>query len=280
MKKIDNASIKDFTTYKLSGHVKTVYFPDNVLELTELLQSLDKYKIIGNGSNLIISSKYDGVLISLKNFDKLDIDDEYVKVGAGYTLTQLSLNCAKRGLSGLEFAYGIPGTVGGAIYQNAGAYGKDMSCVLEKVLVLDSDYKLVYLSLADLKLGYRNSILKSKNYICLEAYLKLKKGNADLIKKEILQNTKIRKEKQPLEYPSAGSVFRNPSSVSAGKLIEDAGLKGTRVGDAMVSFKHANFIVNVGKATGEDVISLIDLVRKKVYDKSGILLKLEQEIIE
>ena len=281
MKKISNALIKDYTTYKLAGVVKAIYFPDDISELEELLKNLQgKYKVIGNGSNLIISSKYDGVLIKLEKFDKLSIDGTMVRAGCGYNLSKLSSECMKRGLSGLEFAFGIPATIGGAVCQNAGAYGKQMASVVQGVNVLDENYNILYLSLDDLKFGYRDSIFKHRKFICLEVFLKLKEGNILDIKEKMVSNSLLRREKQPLEYPSAGSVFRNPPLMSAGKLIEDAGLKGTKVGDAMVSLKHANFIVNLGKAKGEDVIELINLIKKTVYEKTGVLLECEQEIIE
>ena len=281
MKKISNALIKDYTTYKLAGVVKAIYFPNDISELEELLKNLQgKYKVIGNGSNLIISSKYDGVLIKLEKFDKLSIDGTMVRAGCGYNLSKLSSECMKRGLSGLEFAFGIPATIGGAVCQNAGAYGKQMASVVQGVNVLDENYNILYLSLDDLKFGYRDSVFKHRKLICLEVFLKLKEGNILDIKEKMVSNSLLRREKQPLEYPSAGSVFRNPPLMSAGKLIEDAGLKGAKVGDAMVSLKHANFIVNLGKAKGEDVIELINLIKKTVYEKTGVLLECEQEIIE
>lgn len=284
MEKISNAEIKKYTTYKLEGTVSEIYAPSDILELKNLLTELKnkkiKYKILGNGSNLIISSKYDGVLIKLKNFDKLNIDGNTVKVGAGYMLPKLALKCAENGLSGLEFAYGIPATIGGAVYQNAGAYGSSIDKVIKDVTILDGNYGIITLSKDELKFGYRDSILKHKNFICLEVTLELKKGNSEDILEKMKENLKLRKENQPLEYPSAGSVFRNHTGYSAGKLIEEAGCKGVRVGDAMVSYKHANFIVNTGKATAEDVFKLIKLVQKKVKDKTGILLEAEQEYLE
>lgn len=284
MEKISNAEIKKYTTYKLEGTVSEIYIPSDVLELKNLLAELKnkniRYKILGNGSNLIVSSKYDGVLIKLKNFDTLNIDGNTVKVGAGYMLPKLALKCAENGLSGLEFAYGIPATIGGAVYQNAGAYGFSIDKVIKDVTILDGNYEIITLSKAELKFGYRDSVFKHKNFICLEVTLELKKGNSEDILEKMKENLKHRKENQPLEYPSAGSVFRNPIGYSAGKLIEEAGCKGAQVGDAMVSYKHANFIVNIGKATAEDVLELIKLVQKKVKDKTGILLETEQEYLE
>lgn len=284
MKKINNAKIKNYTTYKLDGEIKTIYFPDNVLELKNLIYDLKKrhirYKILGNGSNLIISSRYDGVLIKLSKFDKLYIDGNIVKVGAGYDLSKLALECAKNNLSGLEFTFGIPATVGGAVYQNAGAYGFDMAMVVKLIKVLDNNGNIFTLSKNEIKFGYRNSILKSKDYICLEVIFELEKGIYDKIKSKMKQNMALRKEKQPLDYPSAGSVFCNPKNLSAGKLIEEAGLKGLRDGDAMVSSKHANFIVNLGCARAENVIKLIRTIQDKVEEDTGIFLEIEQEILE
>ena len=284
MKKVSNADLRNYTTYKLEGKVACVYFPEDVTELEDLILMLKKedkkHKILGNGSNLIISSKYDGVLIKLEKFDKLDIDGNIVTVGSGYMLPKLALECAKKNLSGLEFASGIPGTIGGAIYQNAGAYGEQMDKVIKSVTVLDNQGNIKKLNKEELQLGYRDSILKHENLICLEVMLELKLDSYENIKQKMHDNLLNRKEKQPLEYPSAGSVFRNPSGYSAGKLIEDAGLKGFKVGDAMVSLKHANFIVNVGHASGEDVLQLIKIIQEKVRDETGILLEVEQEVLE
>ena len=284
MEKINNADIRKYTTYKLEGKVKAIYFPSNVLELKELISDFKdkkiRYKVIGNGSNLIISPNYDDVLIKLEKFDKLNINGNIVKVGSGYMLPKLALECAHNGLSGLEFASTIPATVGGAVYQNAGAYGFQIDKIIKNVTVLDETGEIVILSKNEMKFGYRDSVLKHRKLICLEVTLELVLKKYDDIIQTMKDYLNQRKEKQPLEYPSAGSVFRNPLGYSAGKLIEDTGLKGYRVGDAMVSYKHANFIVNVGHATSEDVLKLIKLIQDKVKEKTGILLETEQEFIE
>lgn len=278
MEIINKAKIREYTTYKLDGEIKKIYIPEDVLELKDLILKLRKdnikYKIIGNGSNMIISSKYDGVLIKLSKFDKLDIKDNIVKVGSGYSLSKLVLKCAKKNLSGLEFAYGIPATVGGAIYQNMGAYGYSIDDIIKNVTLLDGD-EIKTLSKDELNFGYRDSIFKHKNLICLEATFELK-YSSDVSYKKYMEERKL---KQPLEYPSAGSVFLNPIGYSAGKLIEEAGLKGFRVNDAMVSYKHANFIVNVGRARAEDVIKLIRIIQDKVQADTGIYLETEQEYL-
>ena len=278
MKIINKAKIREYTTYKLDGEIKKIYIPEDILELKKLILKLKKnnikYKIIGNGSNMIISSKYDGVLIKLSKFDKLDIKDNIVKVGSGYSLSKLVLKCAKKNLSGLEFAYGIPATIGGAIYQNVGAYGYSIDDFIKYVTLLDGN-EIKTLSKDELNFGYRDSIFKHKNLICLEATFELKYSN-DVSYKKYMEERRL---KQPLEYPSAGSVFLNPIGYSAGKLIEEAGLKGFRVNDAMVSYKHANFIVNVGRARAEDVIKLIRIIQDKVQADTGIYLETEQEYL-
>ena len=282
MEKVNNALIKDYTTYRLDGKIREILFPFNEIELKEILEDLDgqKYKVIGNGSNLILSESYDGVLINLKYFDRLEFNDNIVKVGAGYSLPKFALECANRGLSGLEFASGIPGTIGGAIYMNAGAYGKEISDILKSVTILDDEFNIRVLSKEDLSASYRDSIFKHKKYVCLEGEFQLEYGDKDKILEEIKSIIETRKSKQPLEYPSAGSVFKNGDGYSAGRVIEKAGLKGTKVGDAEVSLKHANFIVNKGNASASDIIKLIDIIKKKIKDECDIDLILEQEIVK
>lgn len=279
MKKLSNGLIKDFTTYKLSGKMKDVYCPSSVNELKELLESNMKYKILGNGSNLIISESYDGVFIKLNEFNDIIFNKNEVKVGCGYVLSKLSLECARKGLSGLEFACGIPGSVGGAIYMNAGAYGSNISDVLKSVTVLDDSLNIKILDASELNFEYRNSLFKNDNYIILDGTFVLRKKKSDLILKDINEIMESRRRKQPLEYPSAGSVFRNLEGYSAGRLVQKANLQGEHVGDAYVSEKHANFIVNKGHASAEDVIKLIDIVKNKVKKEYNVDLSLEQEII-
>jgi len=282
---LENESLKKYNTYKIGGIAKLVVFPSNEEKLIELLKIIKenniKYKVIGKGSNLIFSSKeYDGILIRLDEFNNLEINENKVIVGAGYSTVKLSLETAKLGLSGLEFAAGIPGTIGGAVFMNAGAYKSDMSEVLEQIKVIDNNLNIITMSKNDLDFSYRKSFLQSnKEYICLEATLTL----TPLPKEEIIEKIEKRKAKrletQPLEYPSAGSVFRNPDDVPAGKLIEDAGLKGKQIGGAMVSKKHANFIINYDNATGEDVYNLINFVKTEIKNKTGVELKQEQEFV-
>lgn len=279
-----NQNQKNYTTYKLSGKIKTVIYPKTIEDLKQLIKYLKenqkKYKIIGNGSNIIFKGDYDGTIIKLDEFNKLTIQDDIVTVEAGYNLIKLAIKTANNSLSGLEFASGIPGTIGGAVYMNAGAYNKSISDILIEIKALDENQNIITLSNKDLKFSYRNSLLKTKNLICLSAKLKLTKTN----KEEILKLIKKRKQKriktQPLNFPSAGSTFRNPKDNYAGKLIEDLNLKETKIGDAMISEKHANFIINTGNATGKEIEKLINIVKQKVKEKYNIELILEQEIIE
>lgn len=280
-KVINNADIKGFCTYKLSGKIKKVVYPEDEQELWNIIKKSEKYQVIGNGSNLIFTHDYDGVIIKLDKFDNLDIDGEFVTVSAGYSLPKLSLVLASKGLTGFEFASGIPGTIGGAMYMNAGAYGSAMSDVVVSAQVLDIETgKVKKLMVNELLFGYRKSIFSNRRFICLSATMKLCAGDKNEILSLIKSRQDKRMEMQPLEYPSAGSVFRNPDGDYAGRLIEEAGLKNKHVGDAYVSTKHANFIVNKGSASGEDVKRLAMMIQKEVKDKYYIDLIQEQEYVE
>ena len=285
--KIDtNVSLKKCTTYRVGGIAKFIAYPKDVNSLVKLIKYLKnkniKYKILGNGSNLLFSDKeYDGVLIKLTEFNELEfIGKTKLRVGAGYNLIKLSLVTAKKGLTGLEFASGIPGTVGGSVFMNAGAYKSDMGYVVESVKVLTPDEKIISLENKEMDFHYRTSFLKKHpNYICLEVIIKLRKGKKDAIEEVIKDRRQRRLASQPLEYPSAGSVFRNPEDNFAGKLIEDSGLKGQKHGGAMISSKHANFIVNYKHAKAEDIKYLIELAHDKVKENYNIDLKIEQEFV-
>ena len=282
----ENVSLKKYTTYCSGGNARAIVFPKSVDALVMLLNILKKspikYKILGNGSNLLFSdSLYDGILIKLSEFDNIKfIGKNKVRVGAGYPLIKLSLQTAKKGLTGLEFASGIPGSVGGAVYMNAGAYKSDMGYVVESVKVLTPDLNIINLVNKEMNFHYRSSFLQSHpGYICLEVTIELKVGKREAIEELIRERRKRRIESQPLEYPSAGSVFRNPPDNFAGKLIEDVGLKGLKKGGAMISSKHANFIVNYKNAKSSDIKYLIDLAHDKVLEKYGINMKIEQEFV-
>ncbi len=280
-----NESLKLHTTYKVGGTCKYFITPKNLEELIDLIKYLRdnsiKYMVLGNGSNTIFSSKeYDGVIINLNNINDMKIDGEKIYVEAGYQLIKLSMDALNNSLSGLEFAAGIPGNIGGAIFMNAGAYKSDMSELVETVTFLDENLELKTLKNEELDFSYRKSIFQKNNYIIISTVLKLNKGDKEEIKALMDKRKARRLESQPLEYPSAGSVFRNPSEdIFAGKLIEDLGLKGYKIGGAKISEKHANFIINDGDATGEDIKALIDLVKAKVKEKYNIDLHVEQRFI-
>lgn len=283
---VDNVDLKRYTTYKAGGHAWGLVKPYTIRDLKTLLKLLKKeevkYKIIGAGSNLIFSDKtYEGILIMLSNLDGLTIRDNMITVGAGYSLMKLSLKTARLGLSGLEFASGIPATIGGAVYMNAGAYKSDMGYVVRSIRVLTPDLEVKTMYNHELDFHYRSSFLQNHpGYICLEATIVLEKGDVDEITELINKRRMRRLESQPLEYPSAGSVFRNPEGDFAGALIEAIGYKGKHIGDAYVSEKHANFIINKGNASGDDIKKLILEIKQKVKEEKNIELKIEQEFVE
>lgn len=279
----ENVSLKTLTTLKVGGISKYVFYPKDVTSLKKALTLFKEnninYKIFGNGSNIIPSDKiYDGVIIKLSSLNNLKINDEVIEVEAGYSLMKLAKEVIKLGLSGLEWANSIPGTIGGAVYMNAGAYKQDMSFVLEKITALDENMNIVTLNKDELDFSYRHSRLMEENLICLSATLKLEKKDISLIEEVVNKRKEKRMETQPLEYPSAGSVFRNPFNDFAGRLVEECNLKGKQIGGAMISLKHANFIINKDNATGKDVLDLINLAKKEVKEKFNIELKQEQEL--
>lgn len=282
---IVDAKLSKYTTYKVGGICKLLVYPKNVSKLIELMKIINKYKIkyfiLGNGSNVLFSDNiYQGIIIKLDNFDNIEFKDNLVLVGAGYSLIKLSLEASKRSLAGLEFASGIPGTVGGAVFMNAGAYNSDMKSIVKSVTVLTPDLKIITLTNQEMKFKYRESFLqKNRGYICLEVVLKLQHGDKELLKAIINDRKLKRKKTQPLEYPSAGSVFRNPQDMYAGKLIENLNLKGYQVGGAKISEKHANFIINTGGATATDIKKIIDTVKAKVLEEYGIKLRVEQRLV-
>ncbi len=284
-KYLENESMAKHTTYRVGGNAKLFVYPKDkeklILLLKELRNKNIKYKILGNGSNTLFSDEeYDGVIINLESLDSIRYFRTTVKAGAGVNLIKLSNQTVRKGLAGLEFATGIPGTVGGAIYMNAGAYKSDMGYITKSIQVLTPNLEVITMTNKELDFHYRSSFLqKNKDYICLEATFKLRENDKALLL-EIVEDRKQRRlESQPLEYPSAGSVFRNPENLFAGKLIEDLGYKGYSIGGAKVSEKHANFIINYNNATGKDIKTLIDFIKKEVKEKYNVELKCEQEFV-
>lgn len=284
-KYLEDAKLKDYTTYKVGGNAKIIVYPKTVDKLILLIKYLKekniKFMVLGFGSNVLFSDNvYDGVIIKLDEFNKIEFEGEKVVCGSGASLMKVAMMSIRRGLSGLEFACGIPGSIGGALYMNAGAYKSDMGYIVSKVKVLTKDYKVITMVNKEMDFHYRSSFLqKNKDYICLEATLKLKKGNKSEMEELVNERKKRRLESQPLEYPSAGSVFRNPEGDFAGRLIEELGYKGLEKGGAQVSLKHANFIINKNNAKASDIKGLIDFIKESVYDKYKIKLKVEQEFI-
>ncbi len=284
-KVLKNEKISNYTTYRVGGKVRAICYPkgeDELITLVKLLKEKNiKYFVLGNGSNVLFSDElYDGIIIKLDNFNKINIDGNKITVGAGYPLVKLSNDAMRNSLIGLEFANGIPGTVGGAVFMNAGAYGEDMSKIVSSVRVLTSDGKIKEFTNKGMKFSYRTSMLQDHlDYVCIGATLELANGNKEEIEKIMSERRAQRRATQPLNFPSAGSVFRNPEGMYAGKLIDDMGLKGFTVGKAQVSEKHANFIINTGNAKAIDIKRIIDLIKQKAYIKYGIRLHVEQRLI-
>ena len=282
---LENVNLKDYNTYKIGGNAKYIVKPSSVDNLINLIEYLKKeninFLVIGKGSNIILPDEdFDGVLILLDNLNKYVIKDNVVEVEAGIILGTFIMNLVNNSLGGLENLCGIPGTLGGAIVGNAGCYGSLISDCLVSVTYLENG-TIKTISKNDCKFSYRNSIFKSdKNKIILSCKFELYKSNKEDMLEVIKENNLKRKNSQPLEYPNAGSVFRNPEGVAAGKLIEDLGLKNYNINGASVSNKHANFIINKANAESKDIVTLIEFIQEKVEKEYGIKLILEQEIIK
>lgn len=269
------------TTFKVGGPAEYFVKVRNTSQMSDLIKCLNqneqKYYILGNGSNLLVSDKgYQGVMISCHEYmDDICVEGNIIYAGAGALLSKVAMTACKAGLKGMEFAAGIPGTVGGAVVMNAGAYGGEISQVLKAAQLVDCEGNILEYSCEQLELGYRTSVLKKKPLVCTGAIFELSEGDAQEIKKTIDELNSQRREKQPLEYPSAGSTFKRPEGYFAGKLIMDAGLRGYQVGGAQVSEKHCGFVINAGNATASDVKTLMDDVAKIVFEKYGVTLEPE-----
>ena len=285
MNYLKNESLKKHTTLKVGGECSYFVIPKNIIELKRLIKLIKKYNlkymIIGNGSNLVFSSiKYKGVIISLKEFNRFKIIKNELTCQSGCLISKVALECINKELSGLEFANGIPATIGGAIYQNAGAYNQDISMCLKSVTCLNDKLEIIVLSNKKCKFTYRSSIFKeNNNLIILEAKFELKRDNKELLLEMVENRRKNRFNSQPLDMPSAGSVFKNPEGLSAWQLIDGIKMRGKKIGGAMVSEKHTNFIVNDNNATGEDICALIKEIQTKVKNKYNIELEPEQEFV-
>lgn len=274
--------MKNHTTFKVGGNAQVIVTVNNKEELSALMKYISteniSYFILGKGSNLLVSdSGIKGVVITLSG-EFTDIktkDGNKIFAGAGASLMKLCRFAQENSLSGLEFAYGIPGSVGGAVFMNAGAYGGEMKNCLVSADYITPQGECGTFTIDELQLGYRTSVFKNKNYIITGCTLSLKEENKDIIKEKMDDLLGRRRSKQPIEYPSAGSTFKRPEGAFAGTLIESCGLKGYTIGGACVSEKHAGFIINKGGATFEDIDSLIKEVQKKVKDETGYFLETE-----
>jgi UDP-N-acetylmuramate dehydrogenase len=282
----ENEPLAHHTTIKIGGPADLFVEPKDVASLKKTMEIVKKHgapwRVIGRGSNLLVSDRgIEGVVIKLgEGLADLVVNGTEVTVGGGYSLIKLATVISKQGLSGLEFAGGIPGTVGGAVYMNAGAHGSDMSRIVKKAQILFEDGTIEWLTNEQMEFSYRTSVLQKKRKgICIAAVLQLKQGDREAIVAAMQKNKDYRRETQPWNYPCAGSIFRNPLPHYAGKLIETAGLKGYTIGGAKISEQHANFIVNAGGATAQDVLDLIDHVKKTIYDLYGIEMETEVEIV-
>lgn len=282
-----NEPMKKHSTFKLGGPAECFIKIDNIKDLKEILE-FSKYNeipltVIGNGSNILVSDKgIKGITLMIK-LEKLEIQEENDKikviVGAGEKLGKLARVFLDKTISGFEELSGIPGTIGGAIRMNAGAHGKEIKDIVEYVKCIDHEGNEITFSKEDMKFDYRTSILKEEKYIVAEVELLLARGHKEKIKEKMDEYAKYRKEKQPIEFPNAGSTFKRGKDFITAKLIDDAGLKGYSIGGAEVSTKHSGFIINKGNATAEDVLKLVEYVKKEVYNKFDKKIELEIEII-
>jgi UDP-N-acetylmuramate dehydrogenase len=276
--------LRNHTYTRLGGKADLFVTPTTYEEVQSLVQFAKEenvpFTLLGNGSNLIVKDGgIRGIVILLKNFDKITVEENHLKAQSGAAIISASRKALESRLSGLEFACGIPGTVGGALFMNAGAYGGEIKDVLDYALVVDKEGNLIKRMAADLALDYRTSNIAENGDIVLEAVFSLTPGNYEEIKAVMDDLTERRESKQPLEYPSCGSVFKRPPGYFAGKLIQDSGLQGTRIGGAEVSKKHAGFIVNINNATASDYIALIRHVQKTVKENFDVALEREVRII-
>jgi UDP-N-acetylmuramate dehydrogenase len=279
-----DAPMRQFTSIRVGGPADSLFFPKDVGELKKVVRYARQKKIpffiLGKGTNLVVKDKgIRGWVISLaQGMKKVQTDGEVVEAEAGLPLQRLVQFTIQKGLTGMEPFFGIPGTVGGGLAMNAGAWGCELKDVLLSITLMKEDGEVIERSRQRLKFSYRTLDLPP-SWIILKGRFQLKKEKKEEILERVKSYSEMRKRTQPLDYPSAGSIFKNPKEGSAGKWIEEAGLKGFRMGQAMVSDRHANFIINVGKATAEEVINLMERVERKIYEEKGISLEREVKVV-
>ena len=278
-------AMSQHTTFKIGGPADYFLMPDKGEDVGRVIKICKEkeipYFILGNGSNLLVGDGgYRGAVIQIyRNMSSVTVEGNEITAQAGALLSAVAAAAKNASLTGFEFAGGIPGTIGGAVVMNAGAYGGEMKDVLTEVTVMNAEGDIFTLPTEDLELGYRTSIIKTAGYIVLEAKIRLKEGDPEVIRETMKDLTIRRTTKQPLEYPSAGSTFKRPEGYFAGKLIMDSGLAGYQVGGAQVSEKHCGFVINAGDATARDVRTLMDNVRDIVYKKYGVTLEPEVKFL-
>ena len=277
--------MKSHTTFRIGGPAEVFIMPKSVEQVQMAVKICREeqipYFILGNGSNLLVSDRgYRGVIIQMdRNMGEIQVEGTEIQAAAGALLSSIAVAARRESLTGFEFAGGIPGTLGGAVVMNAGAYGGEIKDVLKEVTVMDGDGKIFTLPASELEMGYRTSIIKTAGYLVLSARIALSEGKEEDIKARTRELSEMRTQKQPLDYPSAGSTFKRPEGYFAGKLIMDSGLRGYSVGGAMVSEKHCGFVINKGNATAEDVVSLMKHVTEVVREKYGVTLEPEVKFL-
>lgn len=281
--KIDE-KLSEYVNFKVGGPADILLIPNSKEQVIKSIKICKEnnipFYLIGNGSNILVrDGGFRGVVLSLKNVKNIYVDGEKIEAECGVMLKEVSDKAIENSLTGFEFACGIPGTIGGAVFMNAGAYDGEISKVIESAEVIDENFNIIRLSREELDFGYRSSLVMKKGYTVLSAVFKLEKGQVKTIKELIEDLTNKRESKQPLEYPSAGSTFKRPTGYFAGKLIQDAGLKGYSIGGAAVSEKHSGFVINKGNATAKDITDLIKHIQDEVKKQFGVDLHPEVRII-
>ena len=280
----ENVKLSPYTTFKVGGTADIFLIPENITALKKCIKVITTHKVpwfvLGKGSNIIVSDRgFEGTVIYMGELTKVTVQKNILISETGITLNKLAGAALEAGLSGLEFAAGIPGTLGGALFMNAGAYGDEIKNLLKNTEVINCQGKKGILTSEEMNFSYRHSCLQKKDVIAVKASLKLKSDNKNKIKKRMKNLNQKRHKSQPLNRPSAGSAFKRPENHYAGALIENTGLKGTSIGGAKVSEKHAGFIINTGNATAKNIKELIHLIQNKVYEENGIMLEPEPEFI-
>lgn len=273
--------MKEYTTFRVGGEAECLVLIQQEEELAKLIPYLNQieqdYFILGNGSNLLVGDKgYRGIILKFDGpMEQIAVEGTHITAKAGALLSKVAVAAKDNSLTGLEFAAGIPGSIGGGVVMNAGAYDGEMKQVVESVTVMDGDGQITVLDNDTMEFGYRTSIIKSRPYIVLEVALQLEEGNREQIGARMEELTNLRRSKQPLEYPSAGSTFKRPDGYYAGKLIMDAGLRGYRIGGAQVADKHCGFVINAGGATAADIREVIEEVQERVRERFHVFLEPE-----